>query len=163
MIECTWVALVMEYERERERFMSVNFSLLADLKSNKDASLETLMDILRLDETLAEKLGLDASQPHVDQLMVPVHHSQDQTVVGARALSLSLDVSHSRVQRIKENIVNNRSALRDVFVSLFEPLSIVALEGTEGTSESTGADGQTGVGVDVNPFPNVDDAELDIS
>ncbi|GJZ99867.1 hypothetical protein Tco_0672418 [Tanacetum coccineum] len=148
---------------------SVNFSLLADLKSNKDASLETLMVILRLDETLVEKLGLEASQPHVDQLMVPIHHSPDQTVVGARALSLSLD-----------------------------PLSIVNLEGTKGTSgtapdtttslsttyasassippistddyvvvhadnqESTGADGQTCVGVVVNPFPNVDDAELDI-
>ncbi|GJW39601.1 hypothetical protein Tco_0065446 [Tanacetum coccineum] len=150
---------------------SVNFSLLADLKSNKDASLETLMDILRLDETLAERL----------------------------ALSLSLDVSHSRVQRIKENIANNRPALRDIFVLLAEPLSIVALEGTEGTSgtapytttalsttymtasfippistddymvvhadsqEGTGADGQTGAGADVNPFPNVEDAELDIS
>ncbi|GJZ24478.1 hypothetical protein Tco_0561937 [Tanacetum coccineum] len=123
----------------------------------------------------------------------------DQTVVGARALSLSLDISHSRVQRIKENIVNNRSALHDIFVSFSEPLSIVALEGTEGTSgaapdttttlstthasassiplistddyvvahednqESTGADGQAGVGTDVNPFPNVDDAELDVS
>ncbi|GJU36196.1 hypothetical protein Tco_1184550 [Tanacetum coccineum] len=113
---------------------SVNFSLLADLKSNKDASLETLMDILRLDETLAERLGLNESQPHVDQLMVPVHHSPDQTVIGARALSLSLDVSHSRVQRINKNIANNRPALHDVFVPLAEPLSIVAFEDTGGTS-----------------------------
>ncbi|GKD76719.1 hypothetical protein Tco_1339340 [Tanacetum coccineum] len=178
---------------------SVNFSLLADLKSNKDASLETLMDILCLDDTLAERLGLNESQPHVDQLMVPVHHSPDHTVIGARALSLSLDVSHSRVQRIKENIAKNRPAPRDVFVPLAEPLSIVALEGTGGTSgtapdtttalsttymsassippistddymvvyadsqEGTGADGQTGAGADVNPFPNVEDAELDIS
>ncbi|GJU40371.1 hypothetical protein Tco_1193328 [Tanacetum coccineum] len=178
---------------------SVNFSLLADLKSNKDASIETLMDILRLDETLAERLGLNESQPHVDQLMVPVHHSPDQTVIGARALSLFLDVSHIRVQRIKENIANNRPALRDVFVPLAEPLSIVALEGTRGTfgtapntttslsttymsassiplisiddymvvhadsQEGTGADEQIGAGADVNPFPNVEDAELDIS
>ncbi|GJZ56500.1 hypothetical protein Tco_0611693 [Tanacetum coccineum] len=148
---------------------SVNFSLLADLKSNKDASLETLMDILRLDEPLAERLGLNESQPHVDQLMVP------------------------------ENIANNRPALRDVFVPLAEPLSIVALEGTRGTfgttpdtttalsttymsassipliftddymvvhadsQEGTGAAGQTGAGADVNPFPNIEDAELDIS
>ncbi|GKA95651.1 hypothetical protein Tco_0817746 [Tanacetum coccineum] len=112
---------------------SVNFSLLVDLKSNKDASLETLMDILCLDDTLAERLGLNESQPHVNQLMVPVHHSPDHTVIGARALSLSLDVSHSRVQRIKENIAKNRPAPRDVFVLLAEPLSIVALEGTRGT------------------------------
>ncbi|GKB13476.1 hypothetical protein Tco_0847399 [Tanacetum coccineum] len=123
-----------DYISALQDLQSVNFSLLADLKSNKDASLETLMDILRLDETLAERLGLNESQPHVDQLMVPVHHSPDQTVIGARALSLSLDVSHSRVQRIKENIANNRPALHDVFVPLAEPLSIVAFEDTGGTS-----------------------------
>ncbi|GKA57893.1 hypothetical protein Tco_0757081 [Tanacetum coccineum] len=149
------------------------------------------MDLLRLDEALAERLGLNDSQPHVDQLMVHVHHSPDQTVIGARALSLSLDVSHGRVQRIRENIANNRSALRDVFVSFSEPLSAAALEGTGGTSsvapdtttalsvtlvsastippismddyEITHADGQGNAGADVDPFPNVDDAELIIS
>nr|GEU87441.1 hypothetical protein [Tanacetum cinerariifolium] len=154
-----------------QELQSANFSLLADLQSNKDASLETLMDILRLDETLTDILGLEASQPHVDQLMVPVHHSPDQTVIGARALLLSLDISYSRVQRIRENIVNNGSTLHDVFVSFSEPLSIVALEGTKDdyvvvhadNPESTGADGQAGIGVDVNPLLNVDDAELDIS
>ncbi|GKB11328.1 hypothetical protein Tco_0845251 [Tanacetum coccineum] len=83
-----------------------------------------------LDEALAKRLGLNDSQPHVDQLMVPVHHSLDQTVIGAIALSLSLDVSHGRVQRIRENIANNRSVLRDVFVSFSKPLSVAALEGT---------------------------------
>nr|GEW21916.1 hypothetical protein [Tanacetum cinerariifolium] len=71
--------------------------------------------------------------PHVDQLMVPIHHSSDQHVVGASALSFSLDVSSSRVQRIKKNIANHRSALRDVFVPLSEPLSITALTGTKST------------------------------
>ncbi|GJV94454.1 hypothetical protein Tco_1546031 [Tanacetum coccineum] len=37
-------------------------------------------------------------------------------------------------RRIKENIANDRSALRDVFVPLAEPLSIAALEGTACTS-----------------------------
>ncbi|GJW69009.1 hypothetical protein Tco_0123433 [Tanacetum coccineum] len=160
-----------DYISALQDLQSVNFSLLADLKSNKDASLETLMDILCLDETLAERLGLNESHPLVDQLMVHVHHSPDQTVI----------------------------ALRDVFVPLAEPLSIVALEGTGGTSgtapdtttalsttymsassippisthdymvvhadsqEGTGANGQIGAGVDVNPFLNVEDAELDIS
>ncbi|GJV31566.1 hypothetical protein Tco_1391966 [Tanacetum coccineum] len=174
-----------------QEVQNVNFSLLAELQSNKDASVETVMDLLRLDEALAERLGLNDSQPHVDQLMVPVHHSPDQTVIGARALSFSLDVSHGRVQRIRENIANNRSALRDVFVSFSEPLSTAALEGTGGTSsvapdtttalsvtlvsastippismddyEITHADGQGNAGADVDPFPNVDDAELIIS
>ncbi|GKG50918.1 hypothetical protein Tco_0539042, partial [Tanacetum coccineum] len=55
----------------------------------------------------------------------------DHRVIGASALSLSLDVSSFRVQKIKENLANHRSALRDVFVPLSEPLSITALTGTE--------------------------------
>ncbi|GKG50864.1 hypothetical protein Tco_0538988, partial [Tanacetum coccineum] len=39
--------------------------------------------------------------------------------------------------KIKENIANHVSALCDVFVPLSEPLSAVALEGTEGTSGAT--------------------------
>ncbi|GJZ89549.1 hypothetical protein Tco_0661331 [Tanacetum coccineum] len=89
---------------------NVNFSLLAELQSNKDASVEVVIDLLRLDEALAKRLGLNDSQPHVDQLMVHVHHS------------------------IRENIANNRSVLRDVFVSFSKPLSVAALEGTGGTS-----------------------------
>nr|GEZ95479.1 hypothetical protein [Tanacetum cinerariifolium] len=69
-----------------------------------------------LQHILVEKLCLTKSQPHIDQLMVPIHHSLDQRVVGASALSLSLDVSSSRVRRIKENIAKHRSALCDVFV-----------------------------------------------
>ncbi|GJX26248.1 hypothetical protein Tco_0232544 [Tanacetum coccineum] len=116
------------------RLQSVNFSLISELKSNKDASIDTIMNLLRLEDSLAERLNLAESQPHVDQLMVPIYHSPDQTVVGATSLSFSLDVSQNRVRRIKENIANDRSALRDVFVPLAEPLSIAALEGTAGTS-----------------------------
>ncbi|GJT64212.1 hypothetical protein Tco_1015692 [Tanacetum coccineum] len=133
-----------------KELQDVNFSLLSELKSNKDASIETLMNILRLDEPLAERLGLDESQPRVDQL----------------------------------------SALHDVFVPLVEPLSSAPLKGTKGTSgiapETTmtlsvtfastssippistddydvvHADGQEGRGADANPFPNVDDTELNI-
>ncbi|GJT23266.1 hypothetical protein Tco_0893203, partial [Tanacetum coccineum] len=173
---------------------SVNFSLIAELKTNKDASIETIMNLLHLEDTLAERLGLTELQPHVDQLMVPIHHSPDQHVIGASALSLSLDVSCSRVRKIKKNIANHRSALRDVFVPLSEPLSVTALTGTEGTSnvipatadtttalsvtfasassippistddyEVVHVDGREGAGADANPFPNVDDAELNIS
>ncbi|GJZ29108.1 hypothetical protein Tco_0573755 [Tanacetum coccineum] len=123
-----------DYLSALQRLQSVNFSLISELKSNKDASIDTIMNLLRLEDSLAERLNLAESQPHVDQLMVPIYHSLDQIVVGATSLSFSLDVSQSRVRRIKENIVNDRSALCDVFVSLAEPLSIAALEGTAGTS-----------------------------
>nr|GEV51931.1 hypothetical protein [Tanacetum cinerariifolium] len=104
-----------------------------ELKSNKDASFDTIMNLLRSKDSLAKKLGLTKSQPHVDHLMVPIHHSLDQRVVGASALSLSLDVSSSRVWRIKENIAKHRSALCDVFVPLSEPLFVMALTRTKST------------------------------
>ncbi|GJW12162.1 hypothetical protein Tco_1577989 [Tanacetum coccineum] len=113
---------------------SVNFSLLMELKSNKDASTETIMNLLRLEDYLADRLGLTASQPHAGQLMVPIHHSPDHRVIGASALSLSLDVSNFSVRKIMENLVNRVSALCDIFILLSEPLSVTALTGTEGTS-----------------------------
>nr|GEU82497.1 transposase (putative), gypsy type [Tanacetum cinerariifolium] len=122
-----------DYLSALQRLQNVNFSLIAELKSNKDDSVDTIMNLLRLDDALAERMGLTESQPHANQLMVPIHHSLDQRVVGASALSLSLDVSHSRVRKIRENIDSHVSALRGVFVSLSEPLSAVALEGTECT------------------------------
>ncbi|GJV96893.1 hypothetical protein Tco_1548470 [Tanacetum coccineum] len=123
-----------DYISALQRLQSVNFSLLAELKSNKDASIDTLINILRLEDTLAERLGLTGLQPHVDQLMVPIHHSLDRVVVGASALSLSLDVSSSCIRKIKENIANHRSTLCDVFFPLAKPLSVIALTCTEGTS-----------------------------
>nr|GEW93318.1 Gag-Pol polyprotein [Tanacetum cinerariifolium] len=182
-----------DYLSALQHLQSVNFSLIAELKSNKDASIDAIINLLRLEDSVAEKLGLTESQPHVDQLMVPIHHSPDQRVVGASALSLSLDVSSSRVRRIKDNIAKHRSALRDVFVPLSEPLSVMALMGTKSTLnvipatvdtitalsvtsvstslipliskddyEITHAEDEKSVGVDANPFPDVDDAELTI-
>ncbi|GJZ94114.1 hypothetical protein Tco_0666317 [Tanacetum coccineum] len=189
----------VDYVSALQQLQSVNFSLLAELKLNKDSSVENLMNMLRLEETLTERLVLNESQPHVDQLMVPIHHSPNQTIICVTALSLALDVSNIRVQKIRDNITNHRSALRDVFITLAEPLSTIALEGTKGTSGTdldtttalsvtfasassippistddykvVPADGQEGAGVDgqvvanenADPFPNVDDAELNIS
>ncbi|GKC44721.1 hypothetical protein Tco_1062443 [Tanacetum coccineum] len=50
-----------------QRLQNVNFPLLGELKSSKDASIEALM--------------------------VPIHHSPDKVVIGATALSFALDVS----------------------------------------------------------------------
>ncbi|GJZ00328.1 hypothetical protein Tco_0517757 [Tanacetum coccineum] len=101
----------VNYVTALQQLQNVNFSLLARLKSNKDASVETVMGILRLEGPLAEKLGLNEFQPNVDQLMVPIHSSLDKVVIGATALSLALDVSSVRVRKIRENIANQRSTL----------------------------------------------------
>nr|GFA10412.1 nonaspanin [Tanacetum cinerariifolium] len=126
-----------DYLSALQHLQNVNFPLIAELKSNKDASVDTIMNLLRLDDVLAERLGLTESQPYVNQLMVPIHHSPDQCVVGASALSLSLEVSHSRVKKMRENIAKHVSVLRGVFVPLSEPLSAADLKGMEGPSGST--------------------------
>nr|GFA92699.1 hypothetical protein [Tanacetum cinerariifolium] len=182
-----------DYISALQRLQSVNFSLLAELRSNKDASIETVINILRLDETLAERLGLNELPPHVDQLMAHIHHSLDKNVVGATSLSFALDVSNVRVRKIKENIAGQRSALRDVFIPLFEPFSAEVLTCAGGTSDTmpatvvattalsttlasasivapismddyvvAGTDDQAGTDRNADPFPNVDDAELNI-
>ncbi|GJT19890.1 hypothetical protein Tco_0878596 [Tanacetum coccineum] len=133
----------VDYLFALQQLQNVNFPLLAKLRSNKDASIEAVMNILRLEEPLMDKLGLDELQPNLDQLMVPIYHSPNKVVIGATALSLALDVSNIRVRKIKENIANHRSALHDVFVPLFKPLSAAVLTGTEGTSDVVSAIGDT--------------------
>ncbi|GJZ01148.1 hypothetical protein Tco_0519109 [Tanacetum coccineum] len=133
----------VDYFAALQRLQNVNFPLLGELKANKDASIEAVMNILRLKEPLADKLGLNELQPHVNQLMVHIHHSPDKVVIGATALSLALDVSSICVRKIKENIANQRSVLHDVFVPLSEPLSAAVLIGTEGTSETVPATADT--------------------
>nr|GEV03400.1 hypothetical protein [Tanacetum cinerariifolium] len=141
-----------DYTFALQQLQNVNFSLLLELKSNKDASVKIVMHILRLEGPLTEKLGLNEL----------------------------------------ENIANQRSALRDVFVPLVEPFSAAVLTSTKGTSDIMPATANTTalstafastssiapisiddykvVGVDdqavadeiVASFPNVDDAELNI-
>ncbi|GJR95702.1 hypothetical protein Tco_0267876 [Tanacetum coccineum] len=124
----------VDYVSALQQLQNVNFPLLAELRSKKDASVKTLIDTFRLEGPVAEKLGLNELQPNVDQLMVPIHSSPDQVVIGATALSLALDASSSRVQKIRENIANQRSVLRDVSIPLAEPFSSAVFTGAEGTS-----------------------------
>nr|GEV63869.1 hypothetical protein [Tanacetum cinerariifolium] len=154
-----------DYISALQQLQRVTFSLLAELKSHKDSSIETVIDILRLDEPLAEKLNLNELQPNVDQLMVLIHHSQDKVVAGAFAISLALGVSDSRVWRIRDNIANHRSTLRNVFVLLVEPFSVDVLMGTKDDYKATSIDDQAAAnenvaGESTNPFPNVDDVEF---
>nr|GEU91924.1 hypothetical protein [Tanacetum cinerariifolium] len=129
----------VDYISSLQQLQNMNFPLLTELKSNKDACIENVMNILRLEGPFVHKLRLDELQPHVDQLMVPIYHSSKKVVIGATALSLALDVSSIRVWKIKENIANQRSALCDVFVPLADPFFVVALTGMEGTSNTATA------------------------
>nr|GEX32346.1 hypothetical protein [Tanacetum cinerariifolium] len=87
------------------------------------------MNLLCLDDALAERLGLTESQPHANQLM------------------------------IRKNIASHVSALRGVFVPLSKPLSVAALEGTEG---GAGVDDETAAVGNINLFFDVSNAESNI-
>ncbi|GJR88617.1 hypothetical protein Tco_0212628 [Tanacetum coccineum] len=153
-----------------QELQDVKFSLLAELKSNKDANIETLMNILRLEEPVAERLGLQESQPHEDQLMVPILHSPDQTIVGATSLSFSLDVSRNRVQKIRDNIANYRyeryfgtiPETTTVLSVTFAPVSSIPPISYGWNYELHNCGEQCKCLVaGVDPFPNVDDAGSD--
>ncbi|GJS97175.1 hypothetical protein Tco_0804143 [Tanacetum coccineum] len=135
----------------------------------KDASVDTIMNLLCLEDTLAERLGLTESQPHVNQLMVPIHHSPDQRVIGASALSLSLDPLSAAALEGTEGTSgaapDTTTALSVTFVSVstIPPISTEDYEVAHADGqESAGADGQAVVHENVNPFPNIDDAELNV-
>nr|GFA92837.1 hypothetical protein [Tanacetum cinerariifolium] len=177
----------VDYISALQQLQNVNFPLLAELKSHKDTSIKAVMNVLRLEEPLADKLRLNELQRHVNQLMVPIHHSPNKVIVGATALSLALDVSSIRVQKIKENIDTQRSVLHDVFAPLSEPFSAagtpdVVPTTTDNTTalsitfasvgkiapisvddyEVVGTNDQADADGNAESFPNVDDEELNI-
>nr|GEV83860.1 ribonuclease H-like domain-containing protein [Tanacetum cinerariifolium] len=102
---------------------AVDFVLLSELKSKKDASIVDLMDSLRLEGPLPEIPRAEDLQPSPEQLMLPVHRTEDNVVLGETSLSFSLQVVHSRVQRMKGEIMEKRLSLMDVIAPLVEPLS----------------------------------------
>ncbi|GKA86333.1 hypothetical protein Tco_0808044 [Tanacetum coccineum] len=128
-----------DYNSALPRLREVDFSLLAELKSHKDASVDDIMNLLQLEGPLVDAPGMSDLQPHVDQLMLPVHRSEDQVVLGETSLSFALSVTHSRVERIRENVAVKRSAFIGVWTPLVDPLSVENLTGEAGTSDGVPA------------------------
>ncbi|GKF50184.1 hypothetical protein Tco_0146651, partial [Tanacetum coccineum] len=125
-----------DYDTTLKELRAVEFSLLADLKSNKDASTKTVMNLLRLSDPLANLLGMSDLQPDVEHVMVLIHRLEDQVVLGASSLTFSLSVSRDRVRRIGQNIAEHRSALTGVFAPLAEAFSVQSLTGAVNTSDT---------------------------
>ncbi|GKA65957.1 hypothetical protein Tco_0765664 [Tanacetum coccineum] len=98
-----------DYNSSLQRLREVDLPLLAELKSHKDASIADVMNLLCLEGPLADAPGM------------------------------SDFVTHSRVERIRENVAAQRSALIDVWVPLVDPLSAKSLIGEASTSGSVPA------------------------
>ncbi|GKB25093.1 hypothetical protein Tco_0864494 [Tanacetum coccineum] len=106
---------------------AVNFPFLAQLESQKDASMADIIDLLHLEGHAAETPKASQLQPSPEQLMVPIHRLEDQVIIGETSLSFSLDVDHVSAQRIRGDITARRLSLTDVMVPLLEPLSAKSL------------------------------------
>nr|GEW25908.1 hypothetical protein [Tanacetum cinerariifolium] len=140
-----------DYVSALQQLQSVNFSLLAELKANKDASIEAVMNILRLEEHLAVRLGLNESQPHANQLMVPIHHSLDKTVVGIEVTSGAAPATADLTTALSVTL----ASVGSVTLLSIDDYRVMGADDQSAVNESV-------VDEDVNPFLNVDDAELNI-
>ncbi|GJR43653.1 hypothetical protein Tco_1311756 [Tanacetum coccineum] len=123
-----------DFNSALQRLREVDFRLLAELSSHKDASAADIMDLIRLESPLANAPGMSDLQPNVEQLTLPIHRPEDQVVLGETSLSFALSVAHSRVEKIRENVAAQRLALIDVWVPLVDPLSAENLIGVASTS-----------------------------
>nr|GFA19965.1 hypothetical protein [Tanacetum cinerariifolium] len=80
-----------------------------------DASVEDIMNLLRLEGPLANAHGMSDLHHDIEQLKVPIHMSEDHVVLRETSLSFALSVSHSRVEQIRANIAAERSELASLF------------------------------------------------
>ncbi|GKD95978.1 hypothetical protein Tco_1379875, partial [Tanacetum coccineum] len=102
--------------------------------SQKDASIADIMGLLRLDAPAAETPKADQLQPSPEQLILPIHRSEDQVVIEETSLSFSLDVVHSHVQRIRGDAAYQCLSISDTMVPLIESLFAENLVGEDSTS-----------------------------
>nr|GEV11557.1 hypothetical protein [Tanacetum cinerariifolium] len=56
-----------------QELREIDFLLLAELKSHKDASVEDIMNLLRLEGPLIDAPGMGDLQHDIEQLKVPIH------------------------------------------------------------------------------------------
>ncbi|GJU10648.1 hypothetical protein Tco_1133044 [Tanacetum coccineum] len=101
---------------------AVDFPLLAQLESHKDASMADIMDLLRLEGPAAEALEASQLQPLLKQLMLPIYRLEDQVVIRETSLSFSLDPLSA------ENLVGEASTSGVLVVVTTTALSITFIQ-----------------------------------
>ncbi|GJZ65918.1 hypothetical protein Tco_0622614 [Tanacetum coccineum] len=81
----------------------VDFPLINLLKSKKDARMNEVLDCFILDGPLANLPKAAPLQPCLEQLSVPIHHSNEKAIVGETSLSFALLNVHSRAEGAKKH------------------------------------------------------------
>ncbi|GJU40384.1 hypothetical protein Tco_1193341 [Tanacetum coccineum] len=89
-----------------------------------DYNVEDVMNLLHLEGPLTDAPRMSELQPDVEQLTLPIHRPKDQVVLGETSLSFALSVANSWVERIRKNVVAQRSSFAEAMVPLVEHLSL---------------------------------------
>ncbi|GKC55806.1 hypothetical protein Tco_1083404 [Tanacetum coccineum] len=111
----------------------VDFPLVNLLKSKKDAGMDEVLDCFILDGPLADLPEAAHLQPCLEQLSVPIHHSDDKAIVGETSLSFALLNVHSRAEGAKKQA----AALRQLMIEIVSnPLPSQTWVGETSTSAS---------------------------
>ncbi|GJR49179.1 hypothetical protein Tco_1399700 [Tanacetum coccineum] len=114
---------------------------LADVAAynHADASVEDIMNLLRLEGPLVDAPGMSDLQPNVDQLMLPVNQSEDQVVLAETSLSFALMGAVGTSDSVPATVVT-ATALSTTFdfASSIPPITIEDYEvvGTDGLEDA---------------------------
>ncbi|GKC82527.1 hypothetical protein Tco_1138244, partial [Tanacetum coccineum] len=92
----------------------VDFPLVNLLKSKKDVRMDEVLDCFILDGPLADPPKTAHLQPCLEQLFVPIHHSDDKAIVGETSLSFPLLNVHSHAEGGKKHVVALRQLIMEI-------------------------------------------------
>ncbi|GJQ89261.1 hypothetical protein Tco_0000400 [Tanacetum coccineum] len=92
----------------------VDFPLVNLLKSKKDSGMDEVLDCFILDGPLADLPEAAYLQPCLEQLSVPIHHSDDKVIVGETSLSFALLNVHSRAEGAKKHVAALRQLMMEI-------------------------------------------------
>ncbi|GJY43458.1 hypothetical protein Tco_0431671 [Tanacetum coccineum] len=109
----------------------VDFPLVNLLKSKKDAEMDEVLDCFLLDGPIADLPEAMHLQPCLEQLMVPIHHAGDKTIVRETSLSFALMNVHNRAEGVKKHVAALRKLMIDI---VSDPLSSQTWVGEASTS-----------------------------
>nr|GEV80817.1 hypothetical protein [Tanacetum cinerariifolium] len=151
-----------DYLSALQNLHKVNFSLIAELKSNKDASVDTIMNLLHLDDVLAERLGLTGSQT-LNQLM-KMRENIDKHVSALRGVFVPLSVAALKgIEGTSGSTHDAPTTLSTTFVfaSTIPPISTDDYEVAHADGQGVPVvDDETATVDNMNLFSDVSNAEL---
>nr|GEU32109.1 putative reverse transcriptase domain-containing protein [Tanacetum cinerariifolium] len=147
----------VDFNTALQELCEVEFPLLAELKSYKNASTEDIMNVIRLEGAIADAPGMNDLQPDIEHLKVHIHRSKDQVTPLSEPLSITSLMGTEGTSNVMPTTADTTTTLSATLASAstIAPISVDDYE-VMGTDDQAGADGNA------KPFLNVDDAELNI-